>query len=356
MPASRRPSIPPIAFPVGRASGADPPADLGTGAPTTAHPARHPACHQPMHRRRLLTQVARMHTTTNSREHPRSRPRRPSRRDSVADQLATLASRLTDRDRALLGLVGEHRVFTTHQLAQVFFHSHDRAEHRLRELTQAHVLARFRPHRRHGEGSAPFHYVLGPLGAAVLAAEHGLEVRRLGYRADKALGIAHSQRLAHVVGVNGFFTALAGYARQQRSQGARLAVWWSERRCHDRWGHVVRPDGYGRWREHGREVDFFLEYDRGTEPLDRLAAKLAAYQELADATQIPTPVLFWLPSSGREATVRQALAGDASWAPAPFRIATASPALGHGPAQQAWLPLGQTWLRRRLFELDDEES
>jgi hypothetical protein len=70
-------------------------------------------------------------------------------------------------------------------------------------------------------------------------------------------------------------------------------------------GHVVRPDGYGRWREHDREVDFFLEYDRGTEPLDRLAAKLAGYQQLADATQIATPVLFWLPTTGREATVRQ---------------------------------------------------
>jgi hypothetical protein len=178
-------------------------------------------------------------------------------------------------------------------------------------------------------------------------------VRRLGYRADKALEIAHSQRLAHVVGVNGFFTALAGYARQQRPGRAALAVWLSERRCHNRWGHLVRPDGYGRWREGDREVDFFLEYDRGTEPLDRLAAKLAAYGELAGATQIPTPVLFWLPSSGREATVRQALADDASWATAPFLVATASPGLGHGPAQQAWLPLDQTWPRRRLIDLAD---
>lgn len=43
---------------------------------------------------------------------------------------------------------------------------------------------------------------------------------------------------------------------------------------------IVRPDGYGRWHQDGREVDFFLEYDRGTEPLDRLAAKLAGYRKL----------------------------------------------------------------------------
>jgi hypothetical protein len=291
-----------------------------------------------------------MHTTPTN---PRERARGPSRRGSVADQLATLAGRLTDRDRAVLRLLGEHRVFTTAQVAEVFFHSHDRAEHRLRELTQARVLARFRPHTRHGEGSAPFHYLLGPLGAAVLAAEQGVDARQLGYRADKALAIAHSQRLGHVLGVNGFFTALAGYARHQRPGRAALAVWWSERRCHDRWGSLVRPDGYGRWREGDREVDFFLEYDRGTEPLQRLAAKLIAYGELADATQIPTPVLFWLPSPGREANVRQALGGETGWAGVSFLIATASAALGLGPAEKAWLPLGQTWPRQRLMDLAD---
>jgi hypothetical protein len=296
--------------------------------------------------------------TTNSRKQPRPRSGRggPSRRRSMADQLAALAGRLTDRDRAILRLVGEHRVFTTHQLTQVFFHSQDRAEHRLRELTQARALARFRPQRRHGEGSAPFHYLLGPLGAAVLAAEQGIELRRLGYRADKALAIAHGQRLAHVIGVNGFFTALAASARQQRAQGASsatLVVWWSERRCTHQWGRLVRPDGYGRWREGDREVDFFLEFDRGTEPLERLVAKLGAYRELADTTQIPTPLLFWLPSLGREASLREALAGAARWAAVPFLVATASPALALGPAEAAWLPLGQTWPRRRLGELDD---
>jgi len=270
----------------------------------------------------------------------------------MAERLASLAGRLTERDRRIIRLVHEHRVFTSHQLAQVFFDSLDRAEHRLRQLTDASVLARFRPHARHGEGSAPFHYVLGPAGAAVLAAQQGIELRQLGYRLDKALELAHSQRLAHTVGVNGFFCALVAHARHRRP-GAALAAWWSERACNDRWGHVVRPDGYGRWREHDQEVDFFLEYDRGSEPLERLAAKLVGYEELAAATRIATPLLFWLPSSGREASVRQALAGAGRWATVPLLVATASPTLGLGPAEQAWLPLRQTWPRRRLIELAD---
>jgi hypothetical protein len=259
-----------------------------------------------------------------------------TRRGSVADQLAHLAGRLTDRDRAILHLIGEHRVFTTGQLTAVFFSSQDRAEHRLRQLTQAGVLARFRPHTRHGEGSAPYHYVLGPLGAAVLAAEQDRDLRRVGYRQDKALALAHSQHLGHLVGVNEFFATLIATARQRRSQGAWLAAWWSERRCADRWGSIVRPDGYGRWRQHDREVNFFLEYDRGTEPLNRLTAKLSAYGQLADASQIPTPVLLWLPSFGREASVREALAGEprwarvGSWSPLPAPPSAMVPLSRHG--------------------------
>jgi hypothetical protein len=271
----------------------------------------------------------------------------------MADRLFQLASMLTDRDRAIIRLLFEHRVFTTNQLQHVFFRSQDRAEHRLRQLTEVGVLARFRPYTPKGDGSAPYHYVLGNAGAAVLAAERGIEPRRLGYRQDKALEIAHSQRLAHQVGVNGFFTSLIGYARQRRRGDAELAAWLSERECNDRWGHVVRADGYGRWHQADQQVDFFLEYDRGTEPLERLAAKLVAYQQLADATRIATPLLFWLPSSGREASVREILTSEHAWAKVRFLVATASPTLGTGPAEAAWLPLGQTWPRRRLIELAD---
>jgi hypothetical protein len=107
------------------------------------------------------------------------------------------------------------------------------------------------------------------------------------------------------------------------------------------------PTGTAAGGKHGTEVDFFLEYDRGTELLDRLAAKLAGYQDLAAATEIATPVLFWLQTAGREATVRQALAGAARWGPVRFLVVTASPALAHSPAEAFWQPLGCTQARRR---------
>jgi Replication-relaxation len=149
--------------------------------------------------------------------------------DRVALKVAQLAGRLTDRDRQLCRLVLEYRVLTSHQLTQLAFHHRDTAEDRLRTLTGLGVLDRFRPRR--DTGSSPYHYVLGPLGAATLAAEHGVTVAELGYRRATTLAVAHSRHLPEIVAVNSFFTALTDYARHHPN--TELARWLSQRRCHD---------------------------------------------------------------------------------------------------------------------------
>jgi hypothetical protein len=62
-------------------------------------------------------------------------------------------------------------------------------------------VGRFRPHTRHG-GLCTYRDILGPAGAAVVAAQESIELRRLAYRQDKALEIAHSPRLSRTVGIN----------------------------------------------------------------------------------------------------------------------------------------------------------
>jgi Replication-relaxation len=260
---------------------------------------------------------------------------------SAAERLAALAGRLGDRDRTLCRLLHQHRVLTTPQLTDLAFPSRNAAEHRLTILHQLRVVDRFRP--RHTPGSAPYHYVLGPLGAALLAAQTDQEPAELGYRRDRTLALAHSQRLAHLLGVNSFFCALARAARQDPA--AALEVWWSEQRCAARWGRLVHPDGYGRWREQQSRMDFFLEYDRGSEPLQRLAAKLPSYLQLAQASEIATPLLVWLPTQAREAAARQALSGSS------LPVATATPHPDHTPAGPLWLPLHASGPRRRLAQL-----
>ena len=118
-------------------------------------------------------------------------------------------------------------------------------------------------------------------------------------RRGAAAVLAKSEHLGHLVGVNGFFTALVRSARQRTD--ATLATWWSERRCAAAWGEVVRPDGYGVWAEGGARLPFLLEYDNGTERLARLADKLPGYARLAGAAGYPTWVLFRFPSTAREA-------------------------------------------------------
>jgi hypothetical protein len=261
---------------------------------------------------------------------------------NVADRLTALATRLTERDRRLCRLLWDHKVLTTHQIIGLCFPSRHAATHRLVLLVRLGVLDRFRPFR--ATGSAPFHYVLGEMGAQVLAAERGITVGELGYNRTRTLALAHSEHLAHMVGVNGFFSALASSARARPD--AALAAWWSERRCTQRWGHLVRPDGFGRWTEAGRTVEFFLEYDTGSETIARVVHKLNGYTDLATGSGIWTSTLLWLPSPGREAEIRRAIGTPL------VPVATASGPI-IDPAGEVWLPIGarQSDPRLRLAKL-----
>jgi hypothetical protein len=247
-------------------------------------------------------------------------------------------------------MVGEHRVMTTDQLAALRFDNIITARHRLNLLVKIGVLRRFRPRR--DIGSAPWHYLLGPVGAALLGAEDRDEKRWAPQvRADRQLALERSQRLAHMIGVNWFFVSLAAHARQD---GGELRAWLNEaeasghyryRIWHRDSGSLPNPDGLGTWAEDDREVTFLLEYDTGSENLARLAAKLEGYGRLAEGLakieQVCPPLLFCFPGSRRERAARRALAGCRD-APA-LRIATAAldPQVTC-PAGSVWLPVAGT--------------
>ncbi len=155
-------------------------------------------------------------------------------------------------------------------------------------LVRLGVLRRFRPHRE--AGSAPWHYLLGPVGAVLLGAEDRDDRRWAPrVRADRQLALERSQRLSHLTGANWFFVALA---RRARSGAGELRMWLGEAGAagyHDPFvpalsrGQGPWPDGLGCWAEDGRQVTFFLEHDTGTEHLPRLEGKLPGYARLAEA-------------------------------------------------------------------------
>jgi hypothetical protein len=281
---------------------------------------------------------------------------------AAREEAAVLAvsPHLTDRDRDLVRLVAVHRVLTTGQLAALGFGSEITARHRLAVLVRLGLLRRFRPHP--ATGSAPWHYVLGPVGAAMLGTEDRDERRWVPHvRADRQLALERSPRLSHMTGRNWFFVALARHAREH---GGELAEWLNEAASfaryqdvplrHEDRARLPRPDGAGTWAEDGRATSFLLEYDQGTEHLPVLAAKLDGYAVLASGLawhEQPCPVLlFCFGSPRREQAARRALA--ATREAAGLRIATAAldPRLT-SPAGPVWLPLGHVSGQVRLIGL-----
>jgi hypothetical protein len=252
-----------------------------------------------------------------------------------------LLGRLTERDRAICRLLWTHRVLTTEQIAAVFFDSLVSAQHRLVTLYRLGVAERFRALRP--VGSESWRYTLGSAGAALVATERGEEPPRPATVRAQAARLAAGARTAHTLGVNGFFCSLTAYAR--RHVGCELAEWWSERRAGSEWGELVRPDAYGEWREDGRAIVFFLEYDTGTETLARVAAKLSGYADVAVADGVARPVLFWLARPGREAALHRVIGRP------PVPVATAAASAGACPAAAVWQPAGRPGARLRLAEL-----
>lgn len=254
--------------------------------------------------------------------------------------LLRLASHLTERDRVLIRLLYDHRVLTSLQVCDVAFSSIRRAEARLQALYELRVVDRFRPHR--WPGSAPYHWVLDHGGAAVIAAERGVDVQDLPWRHERAMALRDSITLRHRVGCNGFFTALLREARGASDRW--LGAWWSALYCAAQWGELARPDGYGVWHEDDARVPFILEYDRGTESGSRLAEKLAGYRRLLSVAVSPTWLLFCFETTRREVEARRALAAG------PRELATAVLPEGGSPAAGVWLPRDGVH-RLRLAEL-----
>jgi hypothetical protein len=248
------------------------------------------------------------------------------------ERLAVLAGRLRDRDLQLCRLLHDHQILTAELLALLLHAPPRTLQQRLTELTALQVVDRFRPRAQVGTGSAPYHYLLGETGAALLAADQPSTVQPLGWDREQVLGLAHANgQLTHLLGVNRLLAALT-HAAQQRA-GSRLVCWWPARRCQARWGPLIAPDAYARWCDPDGEVDFFLHHDPGSPAPQRLAPLLGGYHDLAVATQITTPVLWWLAIPDQEATLRRRLAGQRLLVP----VATSNPSWGH-PADPVWLP------------------
>jgi hypothetical protein len=257
------------------------------------------------------------------RNHPAAPP--------PAAQLTALAGRLTEGDRQVCRLLADHQVLTTGLLALLLGTPPRTLQQRLTTLTTLQVVDRFRPHQPLGAGSAPYHYLLGEAGAAVLAADGSATADRPGRDRTQLLRLAYANgRLTHLLAVNTVLAQLTHTARHRA--GTRLVCWWPAGRCQTQWGRLITPDAYVRWQDPDGEVDFFLHHP--TQPAaDQPALPLEGYNDLAAATGITTPVLLYPGDPDQEAQLRDRLTGQRRLVP----VATSNPADGL-PTDPVWLP------------------
>jgi hypothetical protein len=225
------------------------------------------------------------------------------RRPPGHTNVAALARSLTARDLWLVTMLHEHRVLTTPQITRLAYTSPRSAQRRLRTLHRHGVLDSFRPLT--ATGSAPEHYTLGPTGAALLAAQAGLDPAAIAWRPTHTGRIAYSPSLGHDLGVNDLLTHLA--ARTRTTPDAALPLWLSERSATRRWGDIIHPDAYAHWAEGAHLLPFFLEYDTGSQSLPRVEAKLPGYASFTTATGTRPALLIHTRTQSRDQALRRRL-------------------------------------------------
>lgn len=255
----------------------------------------------------------------------------------TTDQVLRVQHQLTGRDWRLLGWLYDHRVLTSFQIAHALFPTLNVAQRRLTTLTGLGLLERFRPFRLQG-GSHAYHYTLAHTGSLIVAAARGHKPPRRADSTTRLHRIATSRNLDHRLGINQFFTDLAGYERTQPA--ARLHHWWPENRLETfsppgiKSFGLPQADALGVWAEAERTVVFYFEHDTGTEALSVLVDKVLAYGQYLDLGAPGWPLLFWLHSRVREANLHRRL--DGMELPQPVATAARDRLDGRSPAEQLW--------------------
>jgi hypothetical protein len=217
------------------------------------------------------------------------------------------ASAIDERDLQVLLHLLEHKILTTHQITSLCFRSLRRCQHRMRELREMGLVSSFQVGRGFGEGRAPACWYLTKPGLVEMADAKDVRTSDLPWVPDSSYRT--SKMIAHRLGVNAFFCALAEASRAL--QDHCLAMWRPENRVRTK-AVEIKPDGFGRYLHPGGACEFYMEYDRATEARGAVSRKLEGYLKLAsgwtreqELTGFPN-VLVLVPEEGREGEVATA--------------------------------------------------
>jgi hypothetical protein len=270
---------------------------------------------------------------------PERRARRAGRR-----QFRLIERELSDRDRAILASLDQHRFLTSRQLQALHFHDHAtpdaatriclRVLARLLQLGVVEHLA-----RRIGgvrAGSASYAWRIGPVGDRLLR-----QTRGEGVRARRKEPSA--RHLDHCLAIADCHLALLAAARAGHLELLRVATEPESWRAYlgaSGVPELLKPDLYAVTAAGEYEDHWFIELDRATESLPTLIRKCGQYERYrrTGREQAETgvfPLVVWVvPDEERAAKLHTAIDAARGLDPALFRITT--------PGQFAELVCGGT--------------
>jgi hypothetical protein len=197
--------------------------------------------------------------------------------------LARLRASLTQRDLAILMCLEAYRYLNLHQLELLFFPSSRSAQIRLKQLKDSGLLQRWKVIEPPGITRRPSVFLLSPRGARVLAATRSEDPKALVRQAR--IAELHCLNVTHDLEANSFFVDLSLASRGLPDQGlyhwvgeAAMRIAFRNGKRRSRLGEgAPASDGWGRFLTPSGEVVFDLEWDRGTESLQRLELKIKSY-------------------------------------------------------------------------------
>lgn len=229
-------------------------------------------------------------------------------------QIAALRLSITAEQLRLLLAVGRYPLLTEVEIALVLgLQPHFTRRNLSRCLTQGLVEAIVGPSR---PAAAGVRYVLTELGLRLLAARQRVPFRRfaedgtfvaLGENGRDTRLQTLLRQFEHTIGANSFFVRCL---TARTDEDPRLVAWQSSFEAtlefDDGGGRRrIRPDGGGQLRAGDSTCHFVLEWDRGTERIAALLAKLDRYaafyrSQLREAGE-PSRLLVVCPTPHREA-------------------------------------------------------
>jgi len=274
----------------------------------------------------------------------------PPHADSLPTQtqLSRLHRTLNQRDLLILQALYDYRYLNTLQVKELFFPSLRSCQMRLQVLRDQGLLYRWKVIETPGVRRRHSLLLISARGARLLANWHGEEPRAYVERSHDARD--HCWHATHDLEANQFFVSLAGQSRQLPDEG--LLIWFGEEHVRAERRQAAReykrpvatPDGTGVYLVSEARIIFDLEWDRATESMARIRAKIRSYVGYFEHYRNAEKhhVLFVVPADDREDKLQYTI-----WRERPWLDSKDCCTFWTTTAYRLWLwgPLGAIWLQ-----------